>query len=242
MVFGAILAGGKGTRMGIDKPKQFLMLGSRPIIIHTIEKFILSPDIDEIYVGVHPDWIDYTEDLIKKYIDSDKNIILVPGGTDRNSTIFNIIDEIEKRNGDDEDNIIVTHDSVRPFVTLRIIGENVEMAKECGAVDTVISAVDTIVVSEDGEKITSIPDRRQMFQGQTPQTFKISKLKFSLFVIAFSNKSSSPSSELSHTNPICLLSTNSFAEVVCVVSTGTPNTAASAYTIGAASWIEGNRK
>ena len=107
MVFGAILAGGKGTRMGIDKPKQFLMLGSRPIIIHTIEKFILSPDIDEIYVGVHPDWIDYTEDLIKKYIDSDKNIILVPGGTDRNSTIFNIIDEIEKRNGDDEDNIIV---------------------------------------------------------------------------------------------------------------------------------------
>lgn len=153
------------------------MLGSRPIIIHTIEKFILSPDIDEIYVGVHPDWIDYTEDLIKKYIDSDKNIILVPGGTDRNSTIFNIIDEIEKRNGDDEDNIIVTHDSVRPFVTLRIIGENVEMAKECGAVDTVISAVDTIVVSEDGEKITSIPDRRQMFQGQTPQTFKISKLK-----------------------------------------------------------------
>ena len=145
MVFGAILAGGKGTRMGIDKPKQFLMLGSRPIIIHTIEKFILSPDIDEIYVGVHPDWIDYTEDLIKKYIDSDKNIILVPGGTDRNSTIFNIIDEIEKRNGDDEDNIIVTHDSVRPFVTLRIIGENVEMAKECGAVDTVISAVDTIV-------------------------------------------------------------------------------------------------
>lgn len=119
MVFGAILAGGKGTRMGIDKPKQFLMLGSRPIIIHTIEKFILSPDIDEIYVGVHPDWIDYTEDLIKKYIDSDKNIILVPGGTDRNSTIFNIIDEIEKRNGDDEDNIIVTHDSVRPFVTLR---------------------------------------------------------------------------------------------------------------------------
>ena len=177
MVFGAILAGGKGTRMGIDKPKQFLMLGSRPIIIHTIEKFILSPDIDEIYVGVHPDWIDYTEDLIKKYIDSDKNIILVPGGTDRNSTIFNIIDEIEKRNGDDEDNIIVTHDSVRPFVTLRIIGENVEMAKECGAVDTVISAVDTIVVSEDGEKITSIPDRRQMFQGQKPQTFKISKLK-----------------------------------------------------------------
>ena len=69
--------------------------------------------------------------------------------------------------------ILSLHDSVRPFVTLRIIGENVEMAKECGAVDTVISAVDTIVVSEDGEKrLHLFPDRRQMFQGQTPQTFK----------------------------------------------------------------------
>ena len=88
MVFGAILAGGKGTRMGIDKPKQFLMLGSRPIIIHTIEKFILSPDIDEIYVGVHPDWIDYTEDLIKKYIDSKyptlrKKTIYIAYGTNK---------------------------------------------------------------------------------------------------------------------------------------------------------------
>ena len=177
MIFGAILAGGKGTRMGIDKPKQFLMLGSKPIIIHTIEKFILSPEIDEIYVGVHPDWIDYTEDLIEKYIKSDKKVILVPGGTDRNSTIFNIIDEIEKRNGEDENNIIVTHDSVRPFVTLRIIRENVEAAMTYGAVDTVISAVDTIVVSENGDVISSIPDRRAMFQGQTPQTFKMSMLK-----------------------------------------------------------------
>ena len=213
MVFGAILAGGKGTRMGIDKPKQFLMLGSRPIIIHTIEKFILSPDIDEIYVGVHPDWIDYTEDLIKKYIDSDKNIILVPGGTDRNSTIFNIIDEIEKRNGDDEDNIIVTHDSVRPFVTLRIIGENVEMAKECGAVDTVISAVDTIVVSEDGEKITSIPDRRQMFQGQTPQTFKISKLKE-----LYKDLSDDEKEILTHACKICVVRNVPVRLVKCEVS------------------------
>ena len=177
MVFGAILAGGKGTRMGIDKPKQFLMLGSKPIIIHTIEKFILSPEIDEIYVGVHPDWIDYTDDLLEKYIHSEKKVILVQGGTDRNSTIFNIMDEIENIHGKSDDNIIVTHDSVRPFVTLRIIRENVEVAKEYSAVDTVISAVDTIVASENGKEISAIPDRRQMFQGQTPQTFKMSMLR-----------------------------------------------------------------
>lgn len=177
MIFGAILAGGTGTRMGIDKPKQFLMLGAKPIIIHTIEKFLLCEKIDELYVGIHPDWIDYAQDLIEKYIKIDKKIILVPGGKDRNSTIFNIVDAIEKNFGESEDHIIITHDSVRPFVTLRIIEENIQAAIEYGACDTVISAVDTIVVSDDGKAISEIPDRTKMFQGQTPQSFRMSMIK-----------------------------------------------------------------
>lgn len=177
MIFGAILAGGTGSRMGLDKPKQFLMLGDKPIIIHTIEKFLLCNKIDHVYVGIHPDWIDYTQDLIDKYISIDKNVVLVPGGTDRNSTIFNVVDAIEKEFGESEEHIIVTHDSVRPFVTLRIIEENIEAAREYGACDTVVGAVDTIVVSEDGKAISNIPDRRMMFQGQTPQSFKMSMIK-----------------------------------------------------------------
>lgn len=177
MIFGAILAGGTGTRMGIDKPKQFLMLGEKPIIIHTIEKFLLCEKIDKVYVGIHPDWIDYTQDLIEKYIKIEKKVALVPGGKDRNSTIFNIVDAIEEQFGESEEHIIVTHDSVRPFVTLRIIEENIAAAVEYGACDTVIGAVDTIVVSEDGKMITEIPDRKKMFQGQTPQSFKMSMIK-----------------------------------------------------------------
>ena len=177
MIFGAILAGGTGTRMGIDKPKQFLILGEKPIIIHTIEKFLLCEKIDQVYVGIHPDWIDHAQDLIEKYIKIDKKVILVPGGKDRNSTIFNIVDAIEERFGESEEHIIVTHDSVRPFVTLRIIEENIAAAVEFGACDTVIGAVDTIVVSEDGKMITEIPDRKKMFQGQTPQSFRMSMIK-----------------------------------------------------------------
>ena len=177
MIFGAILAGGTGSRMVLDKPKQFLMLGDKPIIIHTIEKFLLCNKIDHVYVGIHPDWIDYTQDLIDKYISIDKKVVLVPGGTDRNSTIFNVVDAIEKEFGENEEHIIVTHDSVRPFVTLRIIEENIEAAREYGACDTVVGAVDTIVVSEDGKAISNIPDRRMMFQGQTPQSFKMSMIK-----------------------------------------------------------------
>ena len=177
MIFGAILAGGTGSRMGIDKPKQFLMLGSKPIIIHTIEKFLLCERIDELYVGVHPDWVDYTRDLIDKYVNTNKSIILVPGGKDRNGTIFNIVDKIEQKYGEKEDSIIVTHDSVRPFISLRIINENIDAALVYGACDTVVEAVDTIVVSEKGDFITDIPKRKEMFQGQTPQTFNMSMIK-----------------------------------------------------------------
>lgn len=177
MIFGAILAGGKGSRMGIDKPKQFLMLGEKPILIHTIEKFLLCEKVDELYVGVHPDWMDYAQDLLDKYIHMHSSIVLVPGGGDRNSTIFNIVAEIEKKHGESDDHIIVTHDSVRPFVTHRIIDDNIEAAIKYGACDTVVEAVDTIVVAENGDVISDIPERNKMFQGQTPQAFKMGLLK-----------------------------------------------------------------
>ena len=172
MNFGGILAGGKGTRMGkTDLPKQFLMLGEKPIIIHTIEQFLISPAIDEIVVGVPENWIDYTKDIIEKYCKDDR-IHVIQGGKNRNGTIMNICKYICE-NFKDNENIIVTHDAVRPFVTQRIIKENVEICKKIGAADTVISASDTIVESKDGEIISNIPIRSQMYQGQTPQSFNV---------------------------------------------------------------------
>jgi len=178
MIFGAILAGGVGSRMKIaDMPKQFLPLGDKPIIIHTLEKFLVSSCFDKIYLGVHSNWVSYTDDLIKKHINDSSNIYVVEGGSDRNSTIFNIIDAIEENHGEDDEHIIVTHDSVRPFVTLKIIEDNVKSAIKYGACDTVVNATDTIVQSEDGISISNIPLRKYMYQGQTPQSFNISKLK-----------------------------------------------------------------
>ena len=177
MIFGAILAGGIGSRMNIsDMPKQFLMLGSKPIIIHTVEKFLMCRRLDKIYIGVHPDWMLHMQDLIEKYDLEAEKIICVPGGKDRNSTIFNIINSIKERYGDDKDNIVVTHDSVRPFVTHRIIEENIDAAIKYGACNTVIGATDTIVMSESGSTITSIPNRNFVYQGQTPQSFKVNLL------------------------------------------------------------------
>lgn len=174
MVFAGILAGGVGSRMGnYTIPKQFLPFNDRPIIVHVIEKFLIHNEIDTVIVGINSEWYQNMLDIQKKHLSNFKNLIIVKGGSDRNETINAIIHEARKHSQSDDD-IIVTHDAVRPFVTLKMISDNIEAAKKYGVCDTVIPATDTIVYSENGEYITDIPVRSKIYQGQTPQSFKIS--------------------------------------------------------------------
>ena len=178
MVFGVVLAGGIGSRMGnIEKPKKYLNIGNKQIIIHTLEKFYINKNFEKIVVLCPQEWMNHTKNLIQKHIGDNDRIAVVCGGATRNETIINAITYIEENYKIGEDDIIVTHDSVRPFITHRIIEENIKYAKEYGACDTVVPATDTIVCSENNQIISSIPDRSKMYQGQTPQSFKILKLK-----------------------------------------------------------------
>lgn len=177
-VYGVILAGGKGTRMGnVEKPKQFMEIGGKPIIIHTIEKFVMNSEFSGILVLSPKQWIKHTQDLIRKYIPKDDRICVIEGGSTRNETIMNSIRFIEEKGELNPDTVIVTHDSVRPFITHRILEENIRFAREYGACDTVVPATDTIVESMDHQMISNIPDRSKMYQGQTPQSFKAMHLK-----------------------------------------------------------------
>ena len=144
MIYAGILAGGTGTRMGIqDMPKQFLTLGQKPIIMHTVEKFLFVPEIDIVYVAVHPNWMTYFEDLLQKYVPTQKEKIrVVSGGKDRNDSIMNIIQDIQEKPGETKDDILITHDAVRPFVSYRMIQENIAAMKEFDVADTVVLAND----------------------------------------------------------------------------------------------------
>lgn len=172
MIYAQVMAGGIGSRMGhTELPKQFLNLADKPIIIHTLEKFSLASEFDKIIVSVHPQWMQYARDLFAKYLD-DERIVVIPGGAERNDTVMGAINYVEETFGLNEDDVLVMHDAVRPFISRRILKDNIEAATKYTAVDTVIGATDTIVRAIDGE-IVEIPVRDEMYQGQTPQTVNI---------------------------------------------------------------------
>ncbi|PTE29204.1 2-C-methyl-D-erythritol 4-phosphate cytidylyltransferase [Staphylococcus equorum] len=189
MIYAGILAGGIGSRMGnVPLPKQFLDLDGKPILIHTVEKFLLTSEFDKIYIATPQKWISHTKDTLRKHNINDDRIKVVQGGEDRNETIMSIIEAAEAENGITDEDVIVTHDAVRPFLTQRIIKENIASVLKYGAVDTVITATDTIITSEDGESIKSIPVRSEMYQGQTPQSFNINLLRNSYNALSSDDK------------------------------------------------------
>ena len=138
--FAAILAGGSGTRMGNpDKPKQFLMLGSKPIIVHTIEKFCVSGRFAAVIVLCPKAWIHQTQDLLERFCPQFANsVIVTAGGATRNQTVRNAVSYVRNHFETDSDTVLVTHDAVRPFVSYRIINDNIRLAQEIGACDTVV--------------------------------------------------------------------------------------------------------
>ena len=174
MIYALILGSGIGSRMGnTTLPKQFLKIGNKPIIIHTIEQFILSTRVNKIIVVVSSDYENYLKDLFKEY--KLNNIDIVIGGSDRSSSMINGCNYILDNYAVNDNDIIITHDAVRPFVTVRIINDNIDKIKNYDAIDTIIPATDTIVEVDD-DIISNIPIRSKMFQGQTPQTFRLKEL------------------------------------------------------------------
>ncbi|MCD8816421.1 D-ribitol-5-phosphate cytidylyltransferase [Staphylococcus arlettae] len=189
MIYAGILAGGVGSRMGnVPLPKQFLDLDGKPILVHTVEKFLLTSEFDKIYIATPQKWISHTKDTLRKHYITDERVVVVQGGTDRNETIMSIINAVEVENRITDEDVIVTHDAVRPFLTRRIIKENIDEVIKHGAVDTVITATDTIITSKDGEAIDAIPVRGEMYQGQTPQSFNINLLRDSYNALSEDDK------------------------------------------------------
>ena len=172
-VYAILLAGGVGTRLGLPIPKQFAKLGNRTIFEHTIEKFACCSQIDYTVVVVPQQWKEQSTDLLKH--SQDQNVSICTGGETRQQSLYNGLIWLKEKFSITNDDIAISHDIARPFVTTRMIQDNISVCKQYGAADTVIPATDTIVCSIDNSTITNVPNRSEMFLGQTPQTFHINQ-------------------------------------------------------------------
>lgn len=176
MIFAGIVAGGCGSRMKYaDIPKQFLEIGNEPIIIKTAKQFLKIKDIDKVYIGIKPDWHEYMCGLADKFSLDKNRLSIIDGGANRNSTVMNIIDSIKGKYGLNQGDFILTHDAVRPFVSQKIISDNIACVKKFSACGTYIPAVDTIVKSQ-GKIVDETLNRKILYQAQTPQSFEVSQL------------------------------------------------------------------
>lgn len=164
-----IFAGGSGTRMNTkSRPKQFLELHGKEIIIYTLEHFEKHPEIDAIAVVCIAEWIDYMKSIIKKNA-IDKVKWIVPGGATGQDSIFNGLKAIH----DDcpEDSIVLIHDGVRPLINHELISANIESVKEHGSAITVTPVIETIMLTENDNKVYKSVDRSKSCMAKAPQSF-----------------------------------------------------------------------
>ncbi len=171
MNIAVIFAGGTGSRMhSKEKPKQFLEMYNKPIIIHTLEHFEYHPMIDAIVVVCIEEWIPYLNKQLYKYrIEKVRKV--VKGGKTGQLSIYNGLKEAKEIAGE-ENAIVLIHDGVRPLIDEKIITDNIETVKKYGSAITTAKVKETIlVVNEDESSIDYVPSRRSSRVAKAPQSF-----------------------------------------------------------------------
>ncbi|MEN9654705.1 MAG: 2-C-methyl-D-erythritol 4-phosphate cytidylyltransferase [Chlamydiota bacterium] len=159
-----LLMAGSGQRVGDRTPKQFLPLGNMLVYEHALGALQASSWFDEIVLVCHPEWV---ERVGQNY----PNLTIVAGKTTRQGSSLAGLQAIRSA-----PTIVLIHEAVRPFVSQKIIYDNIREALVSGAVDTCIPTADTIICSATGQKIDAIPERSALFRGQTPQTFWLDRI------------------------------------------------------------------
>ena len=179
MLYYMIMAGGIGSRMNSPElPKQYLKIDDEPIIIKTIRNF---EDFGSFTAGVvccPIDWIEYTKAMLLEYGISSDSITVISGGKNRNCSVKNGCRFLSENYNITENDVILTHDAVRPFINSRIIKDNVSAVNEFGAANTVMPVYDSIIRSTDSEYLNECVKRDDIYRVQTPQSFRLKELEF----------------------------------------------------------------
>ena len=165
-----IFAGGVGTRMGSEIPKQFLELNGKPVLAHTLGLFERHPRVDRLVLVVSPKYFDDCRALAEKYGVS-KLAKIAACGESAQESIFNGL----KTAAEDfpPETTVLLHDGVRPYLDPEVIDANIDGVERFGNAVTYTPCYETIVLSRDGEKISAMPYRRESYTAQAPQSFRL---------------------------------------------------------------------
>jgi 2-C-methyl-D-erythritol 4-phosphate cytidylyltransferase len=166
--YAIIVAGGTGSRMGTEVPKQFLLLAGKPVLMHTIDAFSrFEPEI-KIIVVLHPNFYDHWHKLCADHNFSIKHV-LAQGGAMRYHSVKNGLELI------DSDGLVAVHDAARPLISFALINRLFSEAITQGSAIPALPVTDTIRTIEGGR--VHIVDRTFLRTIQTPQVFRIGLLK-----------------------------------------------------------------
>ncbi len=179
MIYGIILAGGKGKRMGSTIPKQYLRLKEKPIVIWTIDAFLKSKLFDVIYLMVNDNWKSHSMELLKKYYtfqESTKIRICTNNCNNRTLSLKDAIDTVIKENGIKTDDIVISHDAVRPFVSCKILNDCIFHTERAQIAMAAVLSSETMYMSESEGVLTKSFNRNKCYIGQSPLGCKLNLL------------------------------------------------------------------
>lgn len=201
MIYGAMLAGGSGTRVkSSDVPKQFIEINGQPIIIHTLKNMLKVKRFDCVYIACREDYIGYLKKQAEDNVDEPERVRVIAGGRERMDSIHNVTAAIESDNGIREDDVIVIHDAVRPFVTEKILNDSIDCAAKYGACVCGLPCADTILHSVKGDVVDDIPPRGELYLGQAPDSFRLKH-----FIEMQENLTDEQKSRITGTSQICTM-------------------------------------
>lgn len=162
-----ILAGGSGTRMGSETPKQYLTFNNKMLLEHTLEVFEQHPLIHQIIVVVHHDYLAFVRERAARY---SKCSHVVAGGTERCLSTYEALKVCQAPN-----DYLLIHDAARPFVSHELINRLLDAAQQYDGAIPAIPLSDTLLEVH-GECVAATPPRSNYQLAQTPQAFRAATL------------------------------------------------------------------
>jgi 2-C-methyl-D-erythritol 4-phosphate cytidylyltransferase len=166
LTYAIIPAAGRGVRLGLDIPKQFLELQHKPLLIHTVAVIVTAPFINGAVLAVPEDFLAEAQVLVREHFGDRFPIAVIPGGKERQDSVWQALQQVPKGC-----EMVLIHDGVRPLITEQLLEATWQEARRSGAAIAAVPATDTVKRVNEHRVMETLP-REEIWLVQTPQVFR----------------------------------------------------------------------